>query len=264
MDKEMKIMVNLENKITSEKMKSCYVPYKALSLKMTQESYRICSWLMEKETSEMDNTFDINTFIDKIIESCSGKEDPLVHIDNLFKGVVKNINYFDLHVYGNIKIEENESQPMTETQVKREIRRSQKRQLEAQVTPDVVDSESGDNVLQQTLMRVVNCLKCAVAANNGKPVGFYKFAFDPFSLTYTVENLFNIASLVKDKVVKIERSEDSDLGEFISITLAKKKNNDSINNKDDHDSTLFTINHTIWKTCVEKYNITERMIDQDG
>lgn len=46
---------------------SNYVSYKTISLKMVQESYRICNWLMEKECSEMDNIFDIDSYVDKIV-----------------------------------------------------------------------------------------------------------------------------------------------------------------------------------------------------
>lgn len=62
-----------------------------------------------------------------------------------------------------------------------------------------------DNELQITLKRVNRCLKRAILENHGKPISFYKFAIDPFSLTYTVENLFNLASLVKDGIIIIER-----------------------------------------------------------
>lgn len=65
-------------------------------------------------------------------------------------------------------------------------------------------SETGDNELQITLIRVKSSLKKAVSNNNGNPVSFHKFAIDPFSLTYTVENLFHLASLVKDGLVRIE------------------------------------------------------------
>lgn len=44
-----------------------FVSYKTMSLKMVQESYRICNWLMEKQCSDMDNIFDINTYVDKIV-----------------------------------------------------------------------------------------------------------------------------------------------------------------------------------------------------
>jgi len=67
-----------------------------------------------------------------------------------------------------------------------------------------VGSETGDNELQITLLRVKNCLKKAVSDNQGNPVPFHKFAIDPFSMTYAIENLFHLASLVKDGVVKIE------------------------------------------------------------
>jgi len=68
-----------------------------------------------------------------------------------------------------------------------------------------VGSETGDNELQMTLLKVKSCLKKAVLENDGEPVSFHVFAIDPFSLTYTIENLFHLASLVKDGVVKIER-----------------------------------------------------------
>lgn len=61
------------------------------------------------------------------------------------------------------------------------------------------------------LKRVHRCLKEAVSNNQGKPISFYKFAIDPFSLTYTIENLFNLASLTKDGVIKIERGPGYDL-----------------------------------------------------
>lgn len=46
---------------------SSYVPYKVLALKMVQESYRICDWLIQKECNAMDKVFDVNTFFDKIV-----------------------------------------------------------------------------------------------------------------------------------------------------------------------------------------------------
>jgi len=44
-----------------------YVAYKTMSLRMVQESYRICNWLVEKQCSEMDNIFDIDSYVDKIV-----------------------------------------------------------------------------------------------------------------------------------------------------------------------------------------------------
>lgn len=221
MKTEMKYLTELEQNVTSEKMKANYVSYKSVSLKMVQESYRICNWLMEKQCSEMDNIFDIDTYIDKIIEVCVNKNDPLAHINTLFKGAFKNIHYFNLSFYGNLKPEESvEDQVLTQS--KKEYRRSQKRQLEDLVVPDEVGSETGDNELQITLLRVKNCLKKAVLNNQGDPVSFHKFAIDPFSLTYTIENLFHLASLVKDGVVKIERISVGENEEFSTITLGKK------------------------------------------
>lgn len=56
-----------------------------------------------------------------------------------------------------------------------------------------------------TMKRITGCLKRALSNNGGKPVSFYKFAIDPSSFTYSVENLFNLASLVKDQIIKIEK-----------------------------------------------------------
>ncbi|XP_026813567.1 non-structural maintenance of chromosome element 4-like [Rhopalosiphum maidis] len=263
MKSEMKYLTELEQQVTSEKMKSSYVSYKTMSLKMVQESYRICSWLMEKQCSEMDNMFDIDTYVDKIIESCADKEDPLSHINTLFNDAFKNINYFNLSFYGTIKSEEPaETQVLTQT--KKDYRKSQKRPLEEQVVPDEVGSETGDNELQITLLRVKRCLKKAVFENQGDPVSFHEFAIDPFSLTYTIENLFHLASLAKDGVIEIERILDNENDEFSTITLAKKKSTNAKPKTDDIISSLFTMNYELWKYYIRKYKITKRMIKQDG
>jgi len=68
-----------------------------------------------------------------------------------------------------------------------------------------VENQNDDNELEKTLIKVKNCLKRAIDNNNGEPVIFHKFAIDPLSLSYTVENLFHIASLLKDGLVKIEQ-----------------------------------------------------------
>lgn len=71
---------------------------------------------------------------------------------------------------------------------------------------NTIQAEIGvsDDESQLCLKRVHRCLVEAVSNNQGKPICFYKFAIDPFSLTYTVQNVFNLASLVKDGVAKIE------------------------------------------------------------
>jgi len=69
----------------------------------------------------------------------------------------------------------------------------------------------GDNELQITMTRVKNCLRRAVSNNNGKPISFIKFAVDPFSFPHTVENLFHLSLLVKDKIVKIGLNTGDDL-----------------------------------------------------
>lgn len=69
-----------------------------------------------------------------------------------------------------------------------------------------------------TMKRITGCLKRALSNNEGKPVSFYKFAIDPSSFTYTVENLFNLASLAKDKIIKIEKG----LGNVFSNIIRSK------------------------------------------
>ncbi|XP_060867602.1 uncharacterized protein LOC132942908 [Metopolophium dirhodum] len=262
MKKEMKYLTDLEVKVTSEKMKANYVSYKTISLKMVQESYRICNWLLEKQCSEMDNIFHIDTYVDKIIEACVHKKDPLGHMNTLFKGAFKNIHYFNLSFYGNIKSEEAvETQVLTQS--KKEYRKSQKRPLDDLVVPDEVGSETGDNELQITLLRVKSCLKKAVSDNQGNPVSFHQFAIDPFNMTFAIENLFNLASLVKDGVVKIENVSDDDNNEFSTITLVKKKSTNTKSKRDEIISSLFTLNRELWQYYIKKYHITKRMITQD-
>lgn len=55
------------------------------------------------------------------------------------------------------------------------------------------------------MLRVKRCLKKAIVDNDGNPISFHAFAIDPFSLTFTIENLFHLASLAKDGYIEIER-----------------------------------------------------------
>lgn len=36
-------------------------------LKAVQESYRLCNWVIEKQFSEVDNVFDIDAYVMKIV-----------------------------------------------------------------------------------------------------------------------------------------------------------------------------------------------------
>nr|BAH72406.1 ACYPI005902 [Acyrthosiphon pisum] len=183
-------------------------------------------------------------------------------MNTLFKGAFKNIHYFNLSFYGNIKSEE-AVETQVVTQLKKEYRRSQKRPLEDLVVPDEVGSETGDNELQITLLKVKSCLKKAVSDNEGNPASFHQFAIDPFNMTFTIENLFHLASLVKDGVVKIERVSDDESDEFSTITLGKKRSTDAQSKKDEVISSLFTMNRDLWQYYIKKYHITKRMITQD-
>jgi len=58
-------------------------------------------------------------------------------MNTLFKGAFKNIHYFNLSFYGNIKSEET-VETQVSTQSKKEYRKSQKRHLEDLVVPDEV------------------------------------------------------------------------------------------------------------------------------
>lgn len=58
---------NIFIKFNLQFSESNFVLYKTISLKMVQESYRICNWLMEKQCNEMDNIFDIDSYVDKIV-----------------------------------------------------------------------------------------------------------------------------------------------------------------------------------------------------
>lgn len=82
-------------------------------------------------------TWKIN-FVFKIkFAKCDGKEDPLSHLNTLFKGVIKNSDYLNLNFYGNFKSEDVEKK-VELTQPKKETRRSQKHPLEELVVPDEV------------------------------------------------------------------------------------------------------------------------------
>jgi len=258
--RELKYLSEFEQELTDEKMKCDYVPYKTRALQMVQESYRICNWLIQKKFSEMDNTFEIDSFFDKIYEACAGKENPFEHINTMFDGVLKNDNNFNLNFFGNIK--SNSTYEIASKQGRKEYKKSEKRPLEDQVVPIEVENEMGDNELQRTITNVKNCLIRAVSNNNGEPVPFFKFAIDPFSFSHSVENLFHLAVLVKDRLIKIALNEGCKGDEhFATVTVVKKNHNENDEiEKDDFMTTILSINHDLWKHYIEKYNITEQMI----
>lgn len=69
-----------------------------------------------------------------------------------------------------------------------------------------MENTEGDNELQTNLLTIRKCLEEAMVQNGGEPILFFKFAVDPFSLTYTIQNFFNLASLLKDNYIKINRA----------------------------------------------------------
>lgn len=76
----------------------------------------------------------IITFLKHKFDACADKEDPLDHINTLFKNAMKNTNYFDLNFFGNIRNDESLELTVS-TQSKKEMKRSQKRPLEELVVP---------------------------------------------------------------------------------------------------------------------------------
>ncbi|XP_025424041.1 EP300-interacting inhibitor of differentiation 3-like [Sipha flava] len=258
----MKLMVDLECETKPSQILSNFVNYKVRSLKILQESFRICNWLMEKECNEIDNIFDINSYIDKILDACTDKDDPLDSMNTLFEDCFMNTNNFCLSFYGNIALETSTDSTVI-TQTKKEHKRSQKRRLEEQIVPDEVYNCEDDNDMQVILIAVKNCLQQAIQKNNGNPISFFKFAINPYSLSQTIENFFHLASLVKDRIVIIEKNSDCNDFESATITINKKKINMNVtrNRKDDFISSLLTINHDLWKFYIQKYNIQEQMID---
>lgn len=76
----------------------------------------------------------IINFLKYKFDACADKEDPLDHINELFKNAMPNTKYFDLNFFGNIRNEES-LEVTVSTQSKKEFKRSQKRPLEELVVP---------------------------------------------------------------------------------------------------------------------------------
>ena len=55
-----------------------------------------------------------------------------------------------------------------------------------------------------------------------RPINFYEFVCDPSSFTNTVENIFHVSFLVKDRKVAMVDSEDSSLPELFPISGSGK------------------------------------------
>lgn len=66
----MPLIVTISNEFINHNYfpaESNYVSYKSMYLKIVQDSYPLCNWVLEKNFKDMDDVFDVNSFVDKIV-----------------------------------------------------------------------------------------------------------------------------------------------------------------------------------------------------
>jgi len=106
--------------------------------------------------------------------------------------------------------------------------------------------------------------------NHQKPINFYEFVCDPTSFTNTVENIFHVSFLVKDRKVAMVDSEDSSLPELFPISGSGKSGHTKNLPDGDigTDQRIVSLDMRQWSEFVRIFGMEEAMVkrksDDDG
>ncbi|XP_068219021.1 uncharacterized protein Nse4 [Palaemon carinicauda] len=137
--------------------------------------------------------------------------------------------------------------------------RLQKRRVEekvaAKVVPTMVKEATNDEERQTSeLTRISNILKKNFKENNKKPLCFFRFAVNPNSYSYTVENIFHISFLVN--LLRAEILEDEDGLPVICPREEQTERSPQIENA----QCVFSLSTEEFQEVVKNFNIREASI----
>lgn len=92
--------------------------------------------------------------------------------------------------------------------------------------------------------------------NNRQPIDYFKFVLDPTDFGKTVENILQIAFLVRDQYVEIK-----DLNGILVMEPVKNKKAEGSTAKRPSIQNIFYLNMEQWKTLKDIYRLEKPMID---
>ncbi|KAK7207140.1 Nse4 C-terminal-domain-containing protein [Myxozyma melibiosi] len=120
---------------------------------------------------------------------------------------------------------------------------------------DIVQNDNGTNQAVLSVMRIIKQLD--------EPTSLIRLAFNPLSYSQTVENLFNIAFLVRDQKIQLYEDEDGDLiVQDVDLINADTKEGrrlleDSLATSKQF---IFELDLNTWKDLIDAYQIGEPLI----
>ena len=92
--------------------------------------------------------------------------------------------------------------------------------------------------------------------NQQQPVNFYEFVCHPTSFANTVENIFHVSFLIKERKIAMVDSEDSSLPELIPVS--ESGSHGHVASKDiGNDQRVVNINMRQWRAFVKIFDIKE-------
>jgi len=120
--------------------------------------------------------------------------------------------------------------------------------------------EDDDDTMVKKMVKSLHEDFCREFKNNRqKPINFYEFVCDPTSFANTVENIFHVSFLIKDRKVALVDSEESSLPELIPINMTG--NSGHIANSDlGTEQRIVSLDMRQWRQFVRIFGMKEPMV----
>jgi len=129
-------------------------------------------------------------------------------------------------------------------------------------TKTVIHEKSQAN--EQKTDRLVNStrkiLESAYRQNGKKPVSYFDFVIDPDSFGNTVENMFHVSFLVKQRVCRLSVDDESELPVLEPILTGKP----GIEEEKSKNQAVISISYQDWEELKEALDISEATIKHDS
>jgi len=159
-------------------------------------------------------------------------------------------------ILGSLDTEAGEDKPQRQRQ------RAERQRVVAPTKTTIVERSQADGQMTDKLVTSTRkILEQQYRQNSKKPVNYFKFVIDPESFGNTVENMFHVSFLVKQRVVRLSVDEQIGLPilEPVSSRIAAGDGDgDSVKNQ-----AIISISYEDWEELKDALNISKAVIVHD-